>query len=110
MREFEAAIVRDTGGFVRGTARLLIWRIPSAAVLMPDGSWQTFSEMEAIPYDAGFTIPAGAIEAMAEAIQSFQGHASHADTEARVLREVLKVEQARVDRVLFPPPFTGGNS
>ena len=46
--------------------------------------------------------PIPAIEAIAVAIQEWQGHTSHADTEARVLREWLAAERKRVDRVLFP--------
>jgi hypothetical protein len=48
----------------------------------------------------GLLLPAEAVEAIARAVQEFQGHTSHADTEARVLREWLTVERARVDRAL----------
>ena len=46
----------------------------------------------------GMKLPIEAIEPIAQAIEKYQGHASHADTEARVLREWLEVERGRVDR------------
>lgn len=67
--------------------------------LLSDGTWGQGVDGATLDTE-GLRLPSEAIEAIARAIEEFQGHASHADTEARVLRESLEVERARVDRVL----------
>jgi hypothetical protein len=68
------------------------------AYLNPDGTWSRAPEGTVVA--PGLTLPRSAIEAIAVAIAEWQGHTSHADTEARVLREWLAVEQRRVDAAL----------
>jgi len=70
--------------------------------LRRDGSWQDeVGEGTAVAQDdLGILLPAEAVEAIALAIDEWQGHTSHADTEARVLREWLTIERNRVDDVL----------
>ena len=67
--------------------------------LAEDGTWRTAVE-GAANEDMGIRLQPEAVEAIAVAIQAWQGHASHADTEARVLREWLAVERGRVDQAL----------
>jgi hypothetical protein len=92
-----AFIDRDYIGWMRNTVRLIVQ--DGSALLMADGTWREFAEGESAT-DAGIVLPAAAVEAIAVAVADFQGHASHADTEARVLREWLAVEQRRVDAAL----------
>ena len=101
MRGIEARIISESMNLATNTVRLLL-RDPHgnrAAYLMPDGKWQEADEATS-PEGMGLLLPAEAVEAIARAVQEFQGHTSHADTEARVLREWLTVERARVDRAL----------
>ena len=85
-------------------ARLIVYEVrpfgSPVRYLNEKGEWVEVAEAAAKPADAGITLPPEAIEAIAVAIQKYQGHASHADTEAKVLREWLTVERARVDEVL----------
>jgi hypothetical protein len=94
-----SARILDQDLFARSDVRLAIRDEHRHAFLMPDGTWQTFEEGVRVD-EVGVVIPAEAVEALAVAIQEWQGHASHADTEARVLREWLAVERERVDRAL----------
>jgi hypothetical protein len=98
-RGYEARIIVGYDSFARSVVRLAVLDADRNAYLMPDGSWQTVAEGELIQ-DMGVLLPAGSIEAIAVAIAEYQGHTSHADTEARVLREWLAVERARVDKAL----------
>ena len=102
MNGIEARIVAEPMNWAMNTVRLLV-RDPhgnrAAAYLMEDGTWKEADEGTS-PEGMGLLLPAGAVEAIARAAQEFQGHTSHADTEARVLREWLAVERGRVDRVL----------
>jgi len=98
---YEAIVMRDGDDWARNTVRLRLrerhgdrW-----AYLMPDGTWLSVEEGMSIA-ESGLLLPAGAVETIALAVQEFQGHTSHADTEARVLREWLAVEQRRVERML----------
>lgn len=102
---FDAAIEREWAMGI-GTVRLhLRERIGAHAAryLSPDGTWHQ-AEEGAGAVDSGIVLPAEAIEAIAAAIELFQGHSSHADTEARVLREWLESERGRVDRILGRVP------
>jgi len=72
----------------------------SRRYLASDGTWKDWKPGEGLASDAGIPVPPGFIEPLAVAIQEHQGHTSHADTEARVLREWLAVERERVDNVL----------
>lgn len=92
--------VRLLQDFNMRTVRIRILDEARSTELHRDGTWQPFEEMGVITDDVGIVIPAGAVEALAVAIEEFQGHTSHADTEARVLREWLAVEQRRVDAML----------
>ena len=98
---FDAAIIAD---WPRGVVRLsLRERRPGSrpSFLMRDGTWQEVDvELATVPGDIGLDLPAEAIEAIAHAIRAWQGRASDADTEARVLREWLTIEQRRVDAML----------
>ena len=98
----EARIVREPSDWARGTVRLLIREQHGdrAAFLMINSTWQDVPEGQYPEGEVGLILPAGVVEALAEAIAEFQGHTSHADTEARVLREWLAAERARVDQVL----------
>jgi hypothetical protein len=97
--KYAARIIEGPDLFARNVVRLAIRDEARNAFLMPDGTWQTVPEGEYIA-DMGVVLPAGAVEAIAVAVAEYQGHTSHADTEARVLREALTVERARVDRML----------
>lgn len=92
-----------------GNARLLVWEqrpfAQTISYLNEKGVWVEIPEAHEAK-DAGILLPAASIEAIAVAIQQYQGHVSHADTEARVLREWLSVERGRVDRVLSSPIIT----
>lgn len=69
-------------------------------VLMRDGTWYQAEDGASLPEDAGVVLPASVIEPLVKAIEEFTGHATHAETEARVLREALDHERMRVDSVL----------
>jgi len=99
MRGYDARVFDGSNGWVTETVRLLI-RDPDGQVLMADGSWVRYAEGEVVADGAGVVLPRASVEAIAVAIAEWQGHMSHADTEARVLREWLAVERGRVDRAL----------
>lgn len=95
-----ARIVEEPELFQQNSVRLLV-RDDNDNYLTSDGTWLRGEEAtESASY--GLRLPAAVIEAIAVAIQAYQGHTSHADTEARVLREWLAVEQRRVDKALEP--------
>lgn len=98
---YDAVIIREFQNFASDTVRLgLRERFGNrASFLMPDGTWHT-PPNEGVQVDHGLLLPVGSIEAIAKAIGEYQGHTSHADTEAKVLREWLAVEQRRVDAAL----------
>jgi hypothetical protein len=60
----------------------------------------TVEEGMATPPDAGLDLPVEALNAIAKAIEAFQGDTGHAATEVRVLREWLTEERARVDKLI----------
>lgn len=100
---YRARIIEDRDPFLP-TVRLYIMRrlgYGRSEYLMADGTWKEVEQGSPVEGDAGLPLPAEAIEAVAIAAQEFQGHASHADTEARILREWLAVERGRVDRALL---------
>jgi len=97
MTRFEAAILDGPHLWTMNRVTLAVRE--GNSYLMEDGTWQAFDEGTATE-GTGIALPRGAIEAIAVAIQNWQGHASHADTEAKVLREWLAVERERVDRTL----------
>lgn len=68
--------------------------------LMSDGTWRVIPEGQTSE-EVGIRVPRAAIEAIAVAVQEWQGHTSHADTEARVLREWLASERERVNSALL---------
>jgi hypothetical protein len=101
--EFKAYIVSDwtdpLGGVVTlHLARRDDWQFRT--YLKSDGSFVKVAEGFTPPADIGIKLPAAAIEAITKGIEAYQGHTSHADTEARVLREWLAVEKGRVDEAL----------
>lgn len=98
MRDYAARVFDDVRFFATDTVRLGI-RSPENAYLMADGTWVQVADGSTVE-NMGIVLPRGAIEAIATAIAEFQGHTSHADTEARVLREWLAIERDRVDAVL----------
>ena len=108
MSEYDAMLLREMADWQRNTTRLMVRekRGIRSAYLMEDGTWTDQEDGTALDR-TGLILPAGSIEAIARAIQEFQGHASHADTEARILREWLAVEKARVDAVLTPSKAEG---
>lgn len=106
--KYRAFLYREPHDWVGGLVRLVLVKedfnhrrsyLTGAA---PDGvtHWRDVPEDGTAPTEVGLTLPAGSIEAIATAVQEFQGHTSHADTEAKVLREWLAVERARVDNAL----------
>ena len=101
--QYRAFVFRDFENAFQDVVRIYISRRHPGSdrtdYLREDGTWQTVDPGARVP-EAGLPLPAGAIEAIAQAIAEFQGHTSHADTEARVLREWLAVEQRRVDEAL----------
>ena len=105
MKRIEARFVVEPMNWARGTVRLLVRDAHGSreSYLMENGLW-TEADEGTSPADMGLLLPAEAVEAIARAAQEFQGHTSHADTEARVLREWLVVERARVDRALEQKP------
>lgn len=103
MNAYRARLFDDPHGWMRGTVRLHLFRPASQnhyEVLLEDGTWLEVEEAVAPPDNAGILLPREAIEQVVVAINEWQGHVSHADTEARVLREWLGVEQRRVDEAL----------
>jgi hypothetical protein len=82
---------------------LLVFDRMADNYLAKDGTWKHIDEGAVFPDDDMFVLPRDSIETLAQACDIFLGHTSHADTEARVLREWLAVEQARVNRVLGNP-------
>lgn len=100
---FDARIMGGPDAFARNVVTLAIRDNDQQAFLMPDQTWLRVEDGVLAPSPMGILLPAAAIEAIAVAIQEYQGHTSHADTEARVLREWLKAERERVDRVLEAP-------
>lgn len=101
MNDFDARIIEDIGTWNRDTVLLMVRRRerPFSTYLMRDGTWRAVAEGESLA-DPGIELPRAAIEAIVTAIGEWQGHTSHADTEARVLREWLAVERDRVDATL----------
>lgn len=97
--KYEAHIFDDPSMMARSTVRLAIASAHNT-FLMRDGSWSEQIEPGMTLEGVGIELPREAIEAVAEAIERWQGHTNHGDTEARVLREWLDSERKRVDRVL----------
>jgi len=97
MNRFEAALLDGPHLWTMNQVTLAVREGDS--FLMRDGTWQRLDE-GTVSEDTGIRLPRGSIEAIAVAVQNWQGHASHADTEAKVLREWLAVERERVDRTL----------
>lgn len=97
--EYKAFIARENWAPDRVLVKIGRFTSERTEFFMQDGTWVVVPDREVEP-DSGLILPAGAIEALAVAIQEFQGHASHADTEARVLREWLATERFRVDSFL----------
>lgn len=103
MSGFKARLLDDPASWAADMIRLAIRedRGNAAVYLMPDGTWKVVEGYGVrLPEEIGILLPRAAIEAIAVAIAEWQGHTSHADTEARVLREWLAVEQRRVDDAL----------
>ena len=98
------AFIRDTAnGWARNTVHVLVGRPYSNGgfeLVNNDGTATAYEAGAAIPEGAGWEIPRGAVYALAEAIQRWQGDANQAATEVRVLREVLDHERMRVDSIL----------
>lgn len=97
----DAMIVREAQDWQMGTVRLLVRerRGLHMSYLQSDGTWMTVEEGTRST-NAGIALPAEAVDAIAEAVATFQGTANHAATEAAVLREWLAVERGRVDEAL----------
>lgn len=100
---YRAFVLRSWENSFADTVRLYMRRRHPGSgrveYLLSDGTWRVVDEGTEVA-EAGLLLPAEAVEAIAVAIEEFQGHTSHADTEARVLREWLAVEQRRVDEAL----------
>lgn len=102
----KARVIDDAEMWRLDRVRIVVWEtdgFDSRRFLQADGTWWTEALDEGTapdPTRVGFVVPAEALEALAVAIQERQGHTSHADTEARVLREWLAVEQRRVDTLI----------
>jgi hypothetical protein len=96
---YRAGIIEPMADWGRNGVRLVVMSA-DGAVLMGDGTWHVLAEGEATGDDAGLPLPREAIDAILTAIEQWQGRANHGATEARVLREWLGVERARVDKTL----------
>lgn len=68
-------------------------------VLLEDGTFTTI-EREVHSERAGLVLPYEALTAVFEALESWKGLQSHQATEAKVLREWLNAERARVDKLM----------
>ena len=99
MKGYRARIYHTPLMFDRDLVTLVVYDADTKAMLQPDGTWHIYAEGEETK-DPGIILPAETVEAIAQAIERYQGHASHADTETRVLREWLAVERGRVDKAL----------
>jgi hypothetical protein len=102
MGDYRAVIQRDAQDWAMRTVRLHVAerRGRDSVYLQSDGTWVAVGEAGLLPEASGLVLPAAAIEAIALAIAEHQGHTSHADTEARVLREWLAAEVARTNKAL----------
>jgi hypothetical protein len=102
VKEYEARIFDEPVMWIQNTVRLAIRRAAGRydEYLLPDGNWQSVEDGLLAPDPMGIVLPRASIEAVAVAVQEWQGHTSHADTEAKVLREWLAVERERVDKAL----------
>lgn len=100
--EYRARVMDGLDLWDKNLVRLVIRRsTPTThAYLMSDGTWMQFQEGTEVTGEVGVLLPSAALEAIVRCVEEWQGHTSHADTEARVLREWLTVERERVDRVL----------
>jgi hypothetical protein len=105
VKGIEARVVAESTNWATGTVRLLVRDADRGrpSYLMEDGTWKEADEGTS-PVGMGLILPAESVEAIARAVEEFQGHASHSDTEARVLREWLAVERGRVDLALGRTP------
>jgi hypothetical protein len=100
MSGFKAHVVDSWETLQRNEIRLVVARNRHDGThdyLMDDGTWLTVLDGEAGPRPPGILLPRSSLEVLAEAIAKWQGDASHAATEVRVLREWLDAERARVD-------------
>lgn len=102
----------DIADPLSGEGRLLVMNRHTRAVLMRDGSWEPVVEGTAIPENAGYRFPLGALGQLGQAIEQYLGGATHARTEVAVLREWLAHEIARaavvdqfVREAVMPPRF-----
>ena len=97
------AIIADTPGdsFNQTVTMYLAEQVyGKGSALTSDGTWKQYEEGGTVE-GAGIAIPRGMVEALYEACERFLGkNVNHAATEASVLREWLKVEQERVERIL----------
>lgn len=100
---WQARVLQDDTGWTMDTVRLQVLDGGRRAVAMPDGTWQQLPEAGAVIDGHGIVLPAGCLAAIRDAITAHLG-ASDSATEAKVLREQLAVEQARVDRLLASRP------
>ncbi len=98
-----AYLARNYDDFLRKTVRLMIARRGAPGyeeVWMGGGIWRSIPEGTVTEEPPGVLLPLSAVDAIREAIEEFDGNKSHGATEAKVLREWLAVEQARVDKAL----------
>lgn len=107
MSGWKVRLIEDPGMFMSDSIRLVVYEnigfdAGAQRILMADGSFKVFPNdgTQLDPGTYGIVLPKAAIEALAVGVQDWQGHTSHADTEARLLREFLAVESARVDKAL----------
>lgn len=102
MNEWKANVIQDPSLFITGQVRVLVGRERQDGFeyLLPGGGSWIDSFENATPPDAptvGFVVPAGALNALTEALVKHQGDSLPSAGEVRVLREWLAVERARVD-------------
>lgn len=103
MANMRAHLFADHQDFARRTVRLILVRQRGDGrddVWMGGDEWRTIEEGTVTPEPPGVLLPVDAVDALREAIDHYEGKAGHAATEARVLREWLDVERARVDKAL----------
>lgn len=86
----------------RDTIRLYVGNVSGDGrtdMLCEDGTWRTVDAGVSVE-GAGIVLPRPALDAVIEAIREHKGVALDTATEAKVLREWLAAERARVDRLM----------
>lgn len=106
-----AQVIQEMTDFQRDRVRLAMREenLRGYRYLLADGTWSEWIDPEErlagepLP-EMGISIPRESLEAIATAIDEFQGAATHGPTAEKILREALDVERRRVDEALERRP------